>query len=36
MKEIGKGAYGTVSKVKMKYGGICRAAKIIKCSVAYK
>ena len=30
MKEIGKGAFGTVSKIKMKYGGMFRAAKIIK------
>ncbi len=30
MKEIGKGAFGTVSKIKMKYGGLYRAAKVIK------
>jgi calcium-dependent protein kinase len=30
IKEIGKGAYGYVSKIKMKYGGLLRAAKVIK------
>ena len=30
VKEIGKGAFGTVSKIKMKYGGLYRAAKVIK------
>lgn len=30
IKEIGKGAYGAVSKIKMKYGGLLRAVKIIK------
>ena len=29
IKEIGRGTFGTVSKVKMKTGGILRAAKII-------
>lgn len=33
LKEIGKGAYGSVSKVKMKYGGLLRAAKVIKSSL---
>ena len=32
MKEIGRGAYGTISKIKMKYGGLSRAAKTIKSS----
>lgn len=32
IKEIGRGAYGTISKIKMKYGGIPRAAKTIKSS----
>ena len=30
MKQIGRGAYGEVAKLKMKYGGMLRAAKIIK------
>lgn len=30
VKEIGQGAFGIVSKVKMKYGGLFRAAKIIR------
>ena len=30
VKEIGQGAFGTVSKIKMKYGGMFRAAKIVK------
>lgn len=30
MKEIGHGAYGVVIKIKMKYGGFLRAAKLIK------
>ena len=30
MKQIGWGAYGEVAKLKMKYGGMLRAAKIIK------
>ena len=33
MKEIGKGAYGSVLKVKMKYGGLLRAAKVMKSSL---
>lgn len=33
MKEIGKGAYGAVIKIKMKYGGMLRAAKVIKSSL---
>lgn len=33
LKEIGKGAYGCVLKVKMKYGGLLRAAKVIKSSL---
>ena len=32
IKEIGEGAFGTVSKIKMKYGGLFRAAKIVKIS----
>jgi len=36
VKEIGKGAYGSVLKVKMKYGGLLRAAKIIKSSLVTK
>ena len=32
MKQIGKGAFGEVTKLKMKYGGMLRAAKIIKSS----
>ena len=30
IKELGRGAYGSVSKIKMKYGSQCRAVKIIK------
>jgi hypothetical protein len=30
VKELGKGAFGSVAKVKMKYGGQVRAVKIIK------
>ena len=30
VKELGKGAFGAVAKVKMKYGTLCRAVKIIK------
>lgn len=30
MKELGKGAFGSVAKVKMKYGTLCRAVKIIR------
>jgi hypothetical protein len=33
MKEIGKGAYGSVVKIKMKYGGMLRAAKVVKSSL---
>ena len=33
IKEIGKGAYGVVSKIKMKYGNFCRSAKVIKSSI---
>jgi hypothetical protein len=33
IKEIGKGAYGSVFKMKMKYGGIARAAKVIKSAL---
>ena len=36
IKEIGQGAYGSVSKVQMKYGGLYRAAKIIKCDRVLK
>lgn len=32
IKEVGRGAYGSVCKLKMKYGGLLRAAKIIKTS----
>lgn len=32
IKEIGKGAFGTVSKIKMKYGGMYRACKTVKMS----
>ena len=32
MKDIGKGSYGVVSKIKMKETGIVRAAKIIPIS----
>lgn len=30
MKELGRGAFGSVAKVKMKYGSCYRAAKLIK------
>lgn len=30
LKQIGKGGYGTVYKVKAKYTGVLRAAKVIK------
>ena len=33
IKEIGRGAYGSVVKIKMKYGGMMRAAKLIKSSL---
>jgi serine/threonine protein kinase len=33
IKEIGKGAYGSVVKIKMKYGGMLRAAKLIKSAL---
>jgi hypothetical protein len=33
IKELGKGAYGSVFKMKMKYGGIARAAKVIKSAL---
>jgi hypothetical protein len=36
IKEIGKGAYGSVCKLKMKYGGLLRAAKIIKTSAVLR
>lgn len=36
IKEIGRGAYGSVCKVKMKYGGLLRAAKTIKASAVLK
>lgn len=36
IKEIGKGAYGSVCKLKMKYGGLLRAAKIIKTSAVFR
>ncbi len=36
VKEIGEGAFGTVSKIKMKYGGMFRAAKIVKISALAK
>ena len=32
LNKIGKGAFGEVAKLKMKYGGMVRAAKIIKSS----
>lgn len=32
LKEIGKGGFGTVSKVQAKYSGVMRAAKKIKKS----
>ena len=36
IKEIGKGAYGSVCKLKMKYGGLLRAAKIIKAAAVLR
>jgi hypothetical protein len=36
IKEIGRGAFGSVVKIKMKYGGLMRAAKIIKYSAIMK
>lgn len=36
IKEIGKGGFGTVSKVKAKYTGVLRAAKKIKKSALAK
>ena len=33
MKEIGRGAYGSVIKIKMKYGGMLRAAKVLKSAL---
>lgn len=36
IKEIGKGAYGSVCKIKMKYGGLLRAAKVIKAAAIFK
>lgn len=36
IKEVGRGAYGSVCKIKMKYGGLLRAAKIIKASAVFK
>lgn len=36
IKEIGEGAFGTVSKIKMKYGGMFRAAKVVKMSALAK
>jgi hypothetical protein len=36
IKEIGKGAYGSVCKLKMKYGGLLRAAKTIKTSAVFR
>lgn len=36
IKEVGRGAYGSVCKIKMKYGGLLRAAKIIKTSAVLK
>jgi calcium-dependent protein kinase len=33
IKEIGRGAYGSVQKIKMKYGGLFRAAKVIKSAL---
>ena len=35
IKEIGRGAFGSVVKIKMKYGGLMRAAKIIKYSAIF-
>jgi len=36
MKELGRGAFGTVAKVRMKYGSQFRAAKILKETLAMK
>jgi len=36
VKEIGRGGFGTVSKVKTKYTGVYRAAKKIKKSALDK
>lgn len=36
IKEIGKGGFGTVSKVRAKYTGVVRAAKKIKKSALAK
>lgn len=36
MSEIGNGAYGSVLKVRMKYGGILRAAKVIKSTLVVR
>ena len=33
IKEIGRGAYGSVNKIKNKHGGLMRAAKIVKSSM---
>jgi hypothetical protein len=33
VRELGKGAYGSVVKLKMKYGGMMRAAKVIKSAM---
>ncbi len=33
VKELGKGAFGTVSKMKMKHTGLVRAAKIVKTTI---
>lgn len=33
VRELGKGAYGSVVKIKMKYGGMMRAAKVIKSAL---
>lgn len=33
IKEIGRGAYGSVQKIRMKYGGLFRAAKVIKSAL---
>ena len=36
VKELGKGAFGSVAKVRMKYGTQFRAVKIIKESVTLR
>jgi hypothetical protein len=36
VKEIGRGAFGSILKIKMKYGGLSRAAKVIKFSSIMK